>query len=116
MARHIRKGDLVQVIAGKGRKEKLQGRVLRVITKDNRVVVEGVNVHRKHLKPSQSNPQGGIVDKEMPIHISNVQPVSDGKPTRVRFETRADGSKVRVGVRSGQVIGSELRKATSERK
>lgn len=114
MARHVRKGDLVQVIAGKARGQ--QGRVLRIVTKEDRVLVEGVNVRRKHLKPSQSNPQGGIVDKEMPIHISNVLPVSDGKPTRVRFETRKDGSKVRVGVRGGQVIGTELRKATDQRK
>ncbi|MCE9590461.1 MAG: 50S ribosomal protein L24 [Planctomycetes bacterium] len=111
MARNIRKGDLVQVIAGKGRKEKLTGKVLRILTKENRVLVEGVNVRRKNIKPTQANPQGGVVDKEMPIHISNVAPVADGKPTRVRFENRKDGSKVRIAVRTGQVIGTELRKA-----
>jgi large subunit ribosomal protein L24 len=89
------------------------GKVLRVINDEKRptVVVEGVNVHKKHLKPSQLNPQGGVIEKEMPIHISNVSPVADGKPTRVRFETRKDGSKVRVAVRNGQVLGQEIRKA-----
>jgi large subunit ribosomal protein L24 len=89
------------------------GKVLRVINDEKRptVVVEGVNVRKKHLKPSQLNPQGGVIEKEMPIHISNVSPVADGKPTRVRFETRPDGSKVRVAVRNGQVLGQELRKA-----
>ena len=111
MARHVRKGDLVVVTAGSARGR--TGKVLRVINDDKRpaVVVEGVNVRKKHLKPSQLNPQGGVIEKEMPIHISNVSPVADGKPTRVRFETRKDGSKVRVAVRNGQVLGQELRKA-----
>ena len=64
----------------------------------------------KHLKPTQENPQGGILKREMPIHISNVSPVVDGKPTRVRFETRPDGSKARVAVRNGKVL-HELRGA-----
>ena len=108
MPRHIRKGDMVIVTAGsdKGR----QGRVLRVITDKDRVVVEGINVHRKH-RPRQNNPQGGAVDRELPIHISNVSPVVDGKPTRVRFENRKDGSKVRVAAKGGAQLGPELRKA-----
>ena len=85
---------------------------MKVIVDDNRVVVEGVNVRKKHIKPSQTNPQGGIVEKEMPIHISKVSPLAnDGKPTRVKFETRADGSKVRLAVRTGEQLGPELKKA-----
>ena len=102
MARHIRKGDTVIVTAGNDKG--LTGEVLRVIPEDSRVVVQGVNIRSKHLKPTQANPQGGIVRREMPIHISNVSPVVDGKPTRVRFETKADGSKVRVAVRDGSVL------------
>ena len=100
MARHIRKGDMVIVTAGNDRG--VTGEVLRVIPKIDRVVVQGINVRSKHLKPSQASPQGGIVRREMPIHISNVSPVVDGKPTRVRFEVRKDGSKARVAVRGGK--------------
>lgn len=104
MARHIKQGDTVQVIAGsdKGR----TGKVLRVVTKDNRVVVEGVNRVWKHVRPTQRNPQGGRLQKEAPIHLSNVMPVdpSTGKPTRVRSEVR-DGAKHRVAVKSGQSLG-----------
>lgn len=111
MARHIRKGDLVAVTAGSARGR--QGKVLSVNPKRSSVIVEGVNVRKKHVKPSQQNPQGGIIQKEMPIHVSNVSPVSDGKPTRVRFQVRPDGSKVRIAARSGQQIGQELRKASA---
>ena len=116
MARHIRKGDQVMVICGNERHRRNPvGRVLRVIRgatpNQDRVIVEGFNIRRKHVRPDQKNPQGGVIDKEMPIHISNVVPVEDAKPTRVRFETRDDGSKVRIAVRTGKQIGSELRKA-----
>ncbi len=102
MARHIRKGDMVMVTAGNDRG--VTGEVLRVMPGDDRVVVQGVNVRAKHLKPTQTNPQGGVVHREMPIHISNVSPVVDGQPTRVRFETKADGTKQRVAVRTGKVL------------
>lgn len=109
MARHVRKGDNVIVTAGssKGR----QGKVLRVVTDKDKVVVEGVNIKTRHMKPSQANPQGGVIHKEMPIHISNVSPIADGKPTRVRFETKKDGSKIRVAARNGEQLGPELKKA-----
>ncbi len=109
MARHVRKGDTVIVTAGssKGR----QGKILRVLTDDEKVVVEGVNVKTRHMKPSQANPQGGVIHKEMPIHISNVSPVADGKPTRVRFVTKDNGSKIRVAARNGEQLGPELKKA-----
>jgi large subunit ribosomal protein L24 len=102
MPRHIRKGD--QVIITAGNDKGATGEVLRVITKTDRVVVQGVNVRTKHLKPTQQSPQGGLLRKEMPIHISNVSPVVDEKPTRVRFETKADGSKARIAARNGKEL------------
>ena len=109
MARHVRRNDQVMVIAGDDKGK--QGKVLRVLPKQNKVVVEGINVHKKHQRPTQQNQQGGIVEKELPIHLSNVQPVAEGQPTRVRFETRADGSKIRVAKRTGEQLGPELKKA-----
>lgn len=108
MARHVRTGDQVMVISGKDRGR--TGRVIRVLPKKDKVVVQGINVKRKHLRPSQANPRGGVIDKELPLHISNVQPLVDGKPTRVRFETKKDGTKVRVAVTNGATIGDPVRK------
>jgi large subunit ribosomal protein L24 len=102
MPRHVRKGDNVMVTAGNDKG--MTGEVLRVIIKDSRVVVQGVNIRAKHMKPSQQNPQGGILRKEMPIHLSNVSPVVDSKPSRVRFVTRDDGSKIRVAARGGKEL------------
>jgi large subunit ribosomal protein L24 len=102
MPRHILKGD--QVIVTAGNDKGATGEVLRVYPKDKRVVVQGVNVRRKHVKAGPNRPQGGIIDLEMPIHISNVSPVIDGKPTRVRFVTNPDGSKERVAARGGKVL------------
>ncbi|MCP3903328.1 MAG: 50S ribosomal protein L24 [Planctomycetes bacterium] len=102
MPRHIIKGDTVMVTAGNDKG--VTGEVLRVLMKQNRVVVQGVNVRTKHLKPTQTNPQGGIIRREMPVHMSNVSPVADGKASRVRYETRADGSKVRVAARNGKEL------------
>lgn len=107
MGRHVRKGDLVVVTTGAARGR--QGKVLSVNPKRDMAIVEGVNVHKKNVKPSQQNPQGGVVEKELPIHLSNISPIADGKPTRVRFETRADGSKVRIAVRSNESLGPALR-------
>ncbi len=103
MARHVRKGD--NVIINSGSHKGKVGTIMRVLTKEDRVIVKGVNLRTKHLKPSRLNPQGGIVTREAPIHISNVSPVVDGKPSRVRFVTRPDGAKVRVAVRGGQELG-----------
>ena len=99
----VKKGDTVVVIAGKDKGKK--GTVTKVFTKANRVLVEGVNVITKHQKPTAMNPQGGIINKEAPIHISNVMPLDPetGKGTRVRFEMK-DGKKVRVAVKSGKEI------------
>lgn len=109
MARHIRKDDEVIVTAGASKGTR--GRVVQVLTGEDRVIVEGVNVRRKHVKPTQSNPQGGVISVSMPIHISNVSPVDKNKkPTRVRFETNAEGEKVRVAVTTGETL-SVLKKA-----
>jgi large subunit ribosomal protein L24 len=109
MARHVRKGDNVIVTAGSSKGK--QGKILRVVTEKDQVVVEGANVRTKHVKPSQTNPQGGVVHKEMPIHISNVSPIADGKPTRVRFVSKDDGSKIRVAASTGEQLGPALKKA-----
>ena len=108
MARHVRKGDSVVITSGDHKGQ--IGEIVRVIPDKDRVVVKGINLRTKHLKPTRINPQGGIITKEAPIHISNVSPVVDGKPSRVRFETKPDGSKVRVAVKGGKVL-SEVRSA-----
>ena len=102
--RKIRKDDEVIVLTGRDKGKR--GAVLRVVTRTDRVLVEGVNVTKRHVKPTQGDPQGGIVEREAPIHISNValiDPESD-RPTRVRYKTLEDGRKVRVATRSGEVI------------
>jgi large subunit ribosomal protein L24 len=112
MARHIKSGDTVMVIAGADKGK--TGRVLRVITDKDRVVVEGVNRVWKHVRPSQRNPQGGRIQKDAPIHISNVMPLdpTTGKGTRVRFEER-NGRKHRIAVRSGADLGPTGKKGTA---
>ncbi|MEZ6244128.1 MAG: 50S ribosomal protein L24 [Phycisphaerales bacterium] len=106
MARHVRTGDQVIVTAGDHKGQ--TGEVARVIPDKDQVIVKGLNLRTKHMRPTQLNPQGGIITKEAPIHISNVSPVVDGRGTRVRFVVKEDGSKTRVAARGGKVI-SELR-------
>jgi len=100
----IKKGDTVVVITGKDKGKK--GKVLQAIPKTERVIVEGVNMATKHQKPSQKVQQGGIIHQEAPIHVSNVM-LFDAKakaPTRVKFNKLEDGKKVRVSVKSGEVL------------
>jgi large subunit ribosomal protein L24 len=103
MAAKIKKGDRVIVLAGrdKGR----QGAVLKVMPTENRVLVEGLNIVHRHTRPTQSDPQGGIKNKEAPLHVSNVALVDpqSGGPTRVGFRIE-DGKKVRFAKKSGEVI------------
>ena len=95
----IKKGDTVKVIAGKDNNK--EGKVLSV--KDGKAIVEGVNMVTKHTKPSQANPNGGIVQKEAPIDLSNVMYVHKGQATRVGFKVEGD-KKVRIAKSTGEVI------------
>ena len=99
----IKKGDNVVVLAGKDKGR--SGEVLRVMPKDDKALVRGINQIRRHQKQSQTQ-EGGIITKEAPIHLSNIALADpkDGKPTRVGFQTQKDGTKVRVAKRSGEVI------------
>jgi len=96
MALHIKKDDMVEIIAGdhKG----TVGRVLHVYPKKKHVVVQGINISKKHVRPSRRNPQGGRIDVEQPIHISNVLPVNpkSSRGSRVRYQINKDGSKRRL--------------------
>ena len=103
-AQKIRKGDTVVVLSGKDKGK--TGEVIKSMPKDSKVLVSGVNVATRHRKPTQVNPQGGLERKEAPMHVSKVA-IADpksGKATRVRFETNKDGKKVRVAVKSGELI------------
>ncbi|MGD9535974.1 MAG: 50S ribosomal protein L24 [Alphaproteobacteria bacterium] len=100
----IRKDDEVIVVSGRDRGKR--GKVLRALPAENRVVVEGVNIVKRHTKPSYTEPQGGIKEKEAPIHVSNValiDPKTNGA-TRVGFKVLANGRKVRFAKRSGEVL------------
>ena len=97
----IKKDDIVRVIAGKDKGK--EGKVTSVDTKTGRIIVEGVNVATKHSKPSQANPNGGIVKKENAIDVSNVMLVVDGKTTRVGFRYE-DGKKVRFAKKTGKTL------------
>lgn len=100
----IKQGDKVVVIAGKDKDK--SGRVLKVFPKESRVLVEGVNIVKRHTKPNQVNPEGGIIEKEAPLHISNVA-IADpktGAATRVGYKFLEDGTKVRYAKKSGEVL------------
>ena len=98
----IKKGDTVQVITGNDVGK--TGRVIKVFLDRDRIVVEGVNIVKKHARPTQDNPQGGIIEKEATIHISNIMMVIGGKPTRVGYKTLEDGRKVKFAKKTGEVI------------
>lgn len=104
MASKVKKGDTVQIIAGEHKGG--IGKVLRVVTDKNQVVVEGQNRAKKHVRPSKKNPQGGRIEIEQPLHISNVLPVNpkSNKGSRVRFETDKKGVKKRIAL-DGSEIG-----------
>ncbi|MDQ0190415.1 50S ribosomal protein L24 [Alicyclobacillus cycloheptanicus] len=101
---HVKKGDKVVVIAGKDKTK--TGRVLAVYPKEQRVLVEGVNIVKRHTKPSMAYQEGGIIEKEAPVHVSNVQLVDPktGAPTRIGYKVLEDGKKVRYAKKSGEVI------------
>ncbi|MBZ0116842.1 MAG: 50S ribosomal protein L24 [Sandaracinaceae bacterium] len=103
MAR-IKKDDVVVVITGRDKGS--NGRVLKVLREQGRVIVEGVNVVKRHTRPTPQQPEGGIIEKEMPIDASNVMLLDskEQKPTRVGFKTDDEGKKIRVSKRSGTVL------------
>jgi large subunit ribosomal protein L24 len=104
MAAKIRKGDRVQVLAGRDKGKR--GEVLSVSPKEDRALVQGVNMIKRHQKPQGLSRPGGIIEKEAPIHLSNlalIDPASD-KPTRVGFKLLEDGTKVRIARPSGEVL------------
>ena len=102
----LRKGDEVVVVSGEDRGKR--GRVLKVFREKHRVLVEGVNFIRRHTRPSQANPQGGIVQREAAVHVSNVMIVDprSGRPTRVGTRVNEDGTRDRIARRSGDVLSS----------
>jgi large subunit ribosomal protein L24 len=104
MPAHVRKGDTVMITSGSHKGK--TGEIVRVNPDDQTVIVKGINLRTKHMKPTRINPQGGIITKEAPLHWSKVSPVVDGRPSRVRFQSRDDGSKVRVAVVGGKVLGT----------
>jgi large subunit ribosomal protein L24 len=101
---HIKKGDTVRVIAGESKGQ--EGKVLEVVTKKDRAVVEGANIVSKHTKPNAKHPQGGIIKQEAPIHVSNLMVVEPGtgKPTRIGRKINAEGKKVRYSKKTGEEI------------
>ena len=105
----VRKGDRVRVMRGNERGK--EGTILRVDREKNRVVVEGINLRKRHMRPSPLNPEGGIVTFEAPIHASNVMLIDPetGKPTRLRTKQNDDGTKDRVAAKSGRAIPKATR-------
>jgi large subunit ribosomal protein L24 len=98
----IKKGDSVRVIAGKEKGR--EGKILGFSNKGDRVLIEGLNIVKRHSKPTNTNPQGGIVEKEAGIHVSNVMPLTPGgEPTRVQFRTE-DGHKVRYSTKHDETL------------
>jgi large subunit ribosomal protein L24 len=99
---HIKKNDIVKVIAGKYKGK--SGKVLKVFPKTNRVIIEGVNLVKRHTRPSQQNPKGGIIEKEAAVHASNTMLVVNGTPTRVGTRILKDGSKERFAKKTGETV------------
>jgi large subunit ribosomal protein L24 len=104
--RRLRKNDSVVVISGKDKGAR--GRILKVLPAVDKVIIEGVHKVKRHTKPTQKQPQGGIIEKELPVHASKVMLLDSkaDKPTRVRFTRDKDGNKQRVSARSGAVLES----------
>jgi large subunit ribosomal protein L24 len=104
MSARIRRGDIVVVISGKDKGKK--GKVMRVLREDDRVLVEGINLVKRHTRPTPRAPAGGIIEREQAIHASKVMPVDPktGLGTRVRFKELENGTKVRIAVKSGEEL------------
>ena len=98
----IKKGDTVKIISGNDLGK--SGRVIKVLPAKDKIFVEGLNMVKKHARPNQENPQGGIIEKEAAVHISNVMYVSGNAPTRLGYKTLEDGKKVKYAKSTGEVI------------
>ena len=98
----IIKGDSVRIMTGSDKGK--EGRVLKSYPVKNKILVEGINIVKKHVRPSQDNPQGGITEKEMPVNISNVALLVNGEPTKVGYKILDDNKKVRISKKTGEVI------------
>ena len=98
----IKKEDTVQIITGAYKGE--IGRVIKIYTKKNRALVEGVNKAKKHMKPTQENPQGGIIEKELSIHLSNLSLIHKGKKVKVGYKLLDNGKKTRINKENGNKI------------
>jgi len=101
---HIKKGDTVKVLAGKFVDDNNTGKVLRVYPKTYRAIVEGLNIIKRHTKPNAAFPNGGIISKEAPIHISNLMILENGKPTRVGRKDNEKGKLQRYSIKTGEFI------------
>ena len=99
---HIKVGDTVRVISGESKNQ--EGKVLKIDRSKLRAIVEGVNIVKKHAKPSASDPQGGIIEKEAGLHISNLMVVVNGQPTKIGRKLNENGNIVRYSKKSGEVI------------
>ena len=99
---NIVKGMNVKVISGNHKGS--EGKVLYVLPKKERIIIEGINLIKKHIRPTQENPKGGVVEKEGTIHISNVMVVNDGKTTRLNYKILEDGTKIRISNKTGNQI------------
>ena len=111
MAARLRKGDQVVVISGKDKGK--TGKVKQVIVETDKVIVEGINLIKRHMRPTPRNPQGGILEKEAAMHACKVMPVDPktGQGTRVRFSADANGKKVRIAVKSGEELPTAANRA-----
>jgi len=98
----IKKNDSVKIISGNNKGK--TGRVIKIMSCRSKVIVEGINIVKKHARPTQENPQGGIVEKELPIHISNLILLHKGKPAKVGFKFLKDGKKIRMNKINGDSI------------
>ena len=101
---HVKQGMLVKVISGNHKGQ--EGKILNVFPGQSRVIIEGVNFRKRSSRPTQENPSGGFVEREAPIHISNVMIINNGKPTRIGYKVLEDGSKIRVSKKTNEEIES----------
>ena len=99
---HVKKGMLVKIISGNHKG--MEGKILNVFPEKNRVIVEGVNFRKRASRPTQENPSGGFVEREAPLHISNVMVLSNGAPTRIGYKILDDGTKIRISKKTKEEV------------